>query len=282
MRRYLTGFASVPLNVALVDNPPENLPAELRQARIRALIGTQEFVRVSELATRFSTSEVTIRTDLIALEAAGHLRRVHGGAVARIVHRPEQPFDTTREVIVEGHAAMGRLGASLVSSGDALILDVGTTTTALARAIVEREEVHDLVIFTNGLNIALELERAHPRVTVVVTGGTLRPMQHSLVNPMGEDLLRTIKANVAFIGCNGVDLTGGITNVNLPEAQIKQRMIDAVRRRVVLADHTKLGHVELVRICAIEDVDVLITDAGGDTDLVNAIRARGPEVLVAE
>jgi len=266
----------------VVNGTTEGLPAELRQAKIRALLATHEFVRVAELATQFATSEVTIRTDLIALEAAGHLRRVHGGAVPRIVHRPEQPFDITREAIVERHAVIGRAAAALIESGDTVILDVGTTTTAVARAIVERTELDQVVIFTNGLNIALELERAHPRVTVVVTGGTLRPMQHSLVNPMGEDLLRTIKANVAFIGCNGVDLAGGVTNVNLPEAEIKRRMLDAVRRRVVLSDHTKLGHVELARICALEDVDVLVTDSGADADFVNAVRARGPAVVVAD
>lgn len=260
----------------------ETPPAALRQAKIRALLATQEFVRVGELAHRFATSEVTIRTDLIALEAAGHLRRVHGGAVPRIMHRPEQPFDITREAIVERHSAIARAAVALVEPGDTLILDVGTTTTALARAIVQREELDQLVIFTNGLNIALELEQAHPRVTVVVTGGTLRPMQHSLVNPMGEDLLRNIRANVAFIGCNGVELNGGITNVNLPEAEIKRRMLEAVRRRVVLADATKLGLVGLARICSIEDIDVLVTDAEADTDLVNAIRGRGPDVVVAE
>jgi DeoR family transcriptional regulator, aga operon transcriptional repressor len=263
-------------------NTGESLPAELRQARIRALLATQEFVRVSELAGRFATSEVTIRTDLMSLEAAGHLRRVHGGAVPRIVHRQEQPFDITREAIVERHAGIGRAAAALVEPGDALILDVGTTTTAVARAIVERADLDQLVIFTNGLNIALELERAHPRVTVVVTGGTLRPMQHSLVNPMGEDLLRTIKANVAFIGCNGVDVASGVTNVNLPEAEIKRRMLEAVRKRVVVADHSKHGHVELARICAIEDVDVLVTDAEAEAEFVSAVRARGPSVVVAE
>jgi DeoR family transcriptional regulator, aga operon transcriptional repressor len=258
------------------------LPAELRQAKIRALLGTQEFVRVAELAARFSTSEVTIRTDLMALEAAGHLRRVHGGAVPRIVHRPEQPFDASREAMVERHAGIARAAVDLLSPGDTMILDVGTTTTALARAIVEREDLDQLVIFTNGLNVALELERAHPRVTVVVTGGTLRPMQHSLVNPLATELLRTIRANIAFVGCNGVDLAAGVTNVNLPEAEVKRQMLDAVRRRVVLADGTKLGHVELARVCGIEDVDVLITDGDADPDLVTAIRARGHEVVVAE
>jgi DeoR family transcriptional regulator of aga operon len=260
----------------------EHLPAELRQARIRALLANQEFVRVAELAIRFSTSEVTIRSDLVTLELAGHVRRVHGGAVPRIVHRPEQPFDIRLDEAVQRHAAIGRAAADLVESGTTVILDVGTTTTAVARAVVERHDLRDVVIFTNGLNIALELERAHPRVTVVVTGGTLRPMQHSLVNPMGEDLLRTIRANAAFIGCNGVDLTGGVTNVNLPEAEIKRRMIDAVRRRIVVADHTKLGQVELARVCALEDVDVLVTDGEANRDLVNAFRSHDLDVVVAE
>ena len=138
-----------------------------------------------------------------------------------------------------------------------------------------------MVVFTNGLNIALELEPAHPRFTIVVTGGTVRPMQHSLVNPLGEEVLASIKANLAIIGCNGVDIAGGITNVNLPEAEIKRRMLAAVRRRVVVADSTKLGQVELARICAVGDIDVLVTDMGADRELLDAVRAAGPEVLVA-
>lgn len=258
-----------------------HVPPELRQARIRALLATEEFVRVADLSARFGTSEVTIRNDLVALESAGHLRRVHGGAVPRIVHRAEQPFDTSREEAVEAHAPLGRAAASLVAPGDTVILDVGTTTTAVARALVARVELSNVVVFTNGLNIALELEPAHPRFTIVVTGGTVRPMQHSLVNPLGEEVLASIKANLAIIGCNGVDIAGGITNVNLPEAEIKRRMLAAVRRRVVVADSTKLGQVELARICALGDIDVLVTDVGADRELLDAVRATGPEVLVA-
>ena len=106
-------------------------------------------------------SEVTIRNDLVALEAAGHLRRVHGGAVPRIVHRVEQPFDTAHPVGVARHAPIGEVAAGLVQSGDTLILDVGTTTTAVARALIAREDLTDIVVFTSGLNIALEPEAAH-------------------------------------------------------------------------------------------------------------------------
>jgi DeoR family transcriptional regulator of aga operon len=259
----------------------QHVPAEVRQSRIRALLATQEFVRVADLAAAFGTSEVTIRNDLVSLEAAGHLRRVHGGAVPRIVHRVEQPFDDTHPDSVGRHTPIGRRAAALVQPGDTLILDVGTTTTAVAKALVARDDLADVVVFTNGLNIALELEAAHPRFTIVVTGGTVRPMQHSLVNPLGDVLLGSIKANLAIIGCNGVDVVGGITNVNLPEAEIKARMLAAVRRRVVVADSSKLGQVELARVCPIADIDVLVTDATADAQQLDALRGAGLEVLVA-
>jgi DeoR family transcriptional regulator of aga operon len=264
-----------------MSSTEHHVPPEVRQARIRALLGTQEFVRVADLATTFGTSEVTIRNDLVSLEASGHLRRVHGGAVPRIVHRVEQPYDDTHPDAVLRHTPIGERAAALVQPGDTLIIDVGTTTTAVARALVAREDLSDVVIFTNGLKIALELERAHPRFTIVVTGGTVRPLQHSLVNPLGDVLLGSIKANLAIIGCNGVDVTGGITNVNLPEAEIKARMLAAVRRRVVVADSSKLGQVELARVCPIGDIDVLVTDGEADATQVEGLRGAGLEVLVA-
>ena len=135
-------------------------------------------------------------------------------------------------------------------------------------------------MFTNGLTIALELELAFPRVSVVVTGGTLRPMQHSLVNPLGEGILSQISASVAFIGCNGVDPVGGITNINLPEAEIKRRMVAAARKRVVLADGRKIGVVELVRVCTISEVDELITDDRADAAVLDRVSELGVHVTV--
>ncbi len=259
---------------------PEPLPAEVRQNRIRSYINEHEFVRVSDISERFGVSEVTARADLTALEDRGFVRRVHGGAVPRQVHRTERPFDLAEGSLVANLAHLGAAGAALVKPGDAVLIDVGTTTTALARALVARSELSEVSVFTNGLTIALELEAAFPRVTVVVTGGTLRPMQHSLVNPLGETILEGIRASVAFIGCNGVDPTGGITNINLPEAEIKRRFVSAARRRVVLADGRKLGVVELVQVCSMADVDELVTDDRADPEMVERIRGLGVEVTV--
>ena len=123
-----------------------------------------------------------------------------------------------------------------MADGDTVLLHVGTTTTAIARALVARADLRDVTVVTNGLTVALVLERAWPRISVVVTGGTLRPLQHSLVNPLGTVLLDGLNASIAFIGCNGVDGAGGVTNVNLPEAEVKRAMLLSARRPVVVAD----------------------------------------------
>lgn len=198
----------------------------------------------------------------------------------RRVHRVERPFDLAEDGLVAARSHLGAEAASRVRSGDAVLVDVGTTTTALARALVARSDLSEVSVFTNGLTIALELEAAFPRITVVVTGGTLRPMQHSLVNPLGENLLNGINASIAFIGCNGVDPTGGITNINLPEAEIKQKMVAAARTRIAVAEGKKVGVVELARVCSMEEVDELITDDRADADELDAIRALGVVVTV--
>jgi DeoR family transcriptional regulator of aga operon len=169
----------------------------------------------------------------------------------------------------------------MIADGDTLILDVGTTTTAIARALVLRTDLRDVTVLTNGLNIALELEPAAPRISVVVTGGTLRPLQHSLVNPLGTVLLERLRASVAFVGCNGVDPEVGITNVNLPEAEVKRAMLLAARRRVIVADGSKVGQVELAKVCDIEEVNLLVTDPSADPELLTEIAAAGCQVELA-
>ncbi len=258
-----------------------DVPPELRQERITGLVQDRGFVRVVDLATRFHVSTVTIRSDLQALEARGKLRRIRGGAVPASVVPGEQPFEASALDLASEKSRIGMLAASKVASGETVLLDVGTTTTAVARALLARTDLHDVTVFTTALNVALELERAHPRMTVVVTGGTLRPLQHSLVNPLATILLGRVHASIAFLGCNGVDVRGGITNINLPEAEIKRAMLLAARRGVVVADGSKLGEVELAKVCDIDEVSMVITDQTADLTVVSEIEATGCSVEIA-
>jgi DeoR family transcriptional regulator of aga operon len=252
----------------------------MRRAQILAFIKSKDFARVTDLSTKFGVSEVTVRGDLDALAELGHIRRIRGGAMPPQVPRPELSFEESLNSHIVEKVSIGHLAAGLVSHGETIILDVGTTTAAIARALLKREELRDIVIFTNALNIALELEVAIPRITVVVTGGTLRPLQHSLVNPLGAKIIEHIHAHTTFMGCNGVDPVRGITNANLAEAEIKQRMLQAARRRIIVADGSKVGKVEVAYLCGIEDIDLLITDRSADPALLTTLREKGLEILL--
>lgn len=258
----------------------ENLPAEVRQQLTHQLLEQRGFVRVRELSERFRVSTVTARNDLQVLEEKRLAHRVHGGAMPINVSRGERPFEETATQFAAQKAAIARTAAALVSRGEAILIDVGTTAAALAQALVARTDLTELTVITNGLKIALDLEAAHPRFSIVVTGGTLRPKQHSLVDPLAGAMLTSLRVDTVFLGCNGIDAEAGVSNINLPEADIKRSMIAAARRCVVLADSSKLGVRALAPVCAIDAVDVLITDAGAPPEALSALRALGVDVIV--
>lgn len=250
------------------------LPAE-RLERIRKLLLAHGAVRVTALSKEFDVAEVTIRSDLARLEQEGFARRTHGGAVLATGTRFERPFAEQEARFREEKQRIGAAAAKLIEDGDTVILDVGTTTTEIARHL---SPVTNLVVVTSALNIALELER-YPGVTVVVTGGTLRPMQHSLVNPLATILLSQINADKLFLGCNGVSAEKGITNSNMQEAEIKRAMIATAKRVIVVADSSKIGAVAAAHVAPISAVHQVITDANADEAELERIRQRGVDVL---
>lgn len=255
-----------------------SLKAAMRHQIILTTLSEQGQVTVSELATRLGVSGVTIREDLRVLEAEHQLIRSRGGALAPGQERSEQPLELTSKANVAAKRAIGTAAAMLVQNGQKVIVDVGSTTTALAEALPST--LKDFTVITNGINIALTLERC-PHCSIVVTGGTLRPMQHSLVAPLGTLLLERLNADIAFLGCNGVTVRHGFTNSNLAEAEIKQAMIASAERVVFLADHTKLGCVASAFVARLPQADLLITDDGADPKVLAELRNAGLEIQVA-
>ena len=251
-----------------------------RRDRMLAVINERAFVRVNELSTQFGVSEVTTRSDLAVLAERGQIARIRGGAMPRPELGRERPFEQALASFAREKVAIGRAAANLIRDGESVILDVGTTAVAAARALVARAELKDVVVFTNGLKTALELEPAIPRLSVVVLGGTLRPLQHSLVDPLASHMLEQVAVGTVLLGCNGIHPTGGVTNINLPEAQVKRQMLKIARRRIVLADGDKVGRIELAHLCPVDQIDMLITGESADPDVLDALRERGCEVRV--
>jgi DeoR family transcriptional regulator of aga operon len=261
-------------------------PAAARRERIRSIVDERGFAKVAQLSQLFGISEVTIRSDLDALADVNALQRVHGGAVPGGVASGrqsglERPFEQSMLAGAREKARIGREAASLVQSHQAIVLDVGTTTTAIASALLERDDLQGVVVITNALNIALLLEPVIPRFTVVVTGGTVRPLQHSLVDPLAGVVFDRIRADLAFIGCSGVDAASGITNVNLPEADLKRRMLAASARCIVVADSSKLGVTQQSRVAPMDEIDTLITGIEADSHELERLSATGLRVLLA-
>ena len=256
-------------------------PAEVRRQRILDYVGKREYVRVAELGDEFRVSHVTIRADLAAMERRGLIARVHGGAMPTPRLVSERSFEETAGQNAREKAAIGRVAVALVHDGESIAIDVGTTTAALARALVRRGTLRQVTVFTNSLRIASELEPAIPRITVVMTGGTLRPMQHSLVDPMASGIFDRIRPHVVFLGANGLDAVHGVTNVNLPEAEMKLRMARAARRVVLLVDGAKLGRVDVAHVCTADELDLVVTGTSAPSGELQALREAGVEVLVA-
>jgi DeoR family transcriptional regulator of aga operon len=222
---------------------------------------------------------VTVRTDLAALENEGRLTRVHGGAMPRRVGvERESSLEQSRTRLTRAKQAIAAETAARVRSGESILLDVGSTTLAVAYALVARRDLTEVVIVTNGLAVALALEPAIPRFTVVVTGGTVRSLQHSLVNPLATTLLERLRVDLAILGATGIDAEAGATNVNLPEAEVKRRMVACAARRVLAADSTKLGQVHLGRVASLAELDELITDDRATEAQLDPLRRAGLRV----
>ncbi len=255
-----------------------SLSAKLRRKRILERLEREGALKVRDLAREFGVSQVTIRADLAALEREGRLVRTRGGALPPEPGRFELPLWESQRVHLKEKAAIGRYAAGLVEDGETIFVDVGSTTTEFARAL--SPELKDVLVVTNALNIALLLE-AHPGVRVVVTGGTLRALQHSLVNPFGTRVLEAFYADKAFLGANGIHPEAGVTNANVAEAEIKRVMVTHARSAYVLADHSKLLRVATARFATLAEVTALVTDDGADPEAVAALERAGLEVLRA-
>ena len=265
-------------------SPPDGivvLSTGERRRRIMAVLRSQEFARIQDLSRSFGVSEVTIRSDIDVLAKSGGVRRVRGGVMRSSEMFAENRYEERSRVRHAEKEAIGAEAAALLQSNDTVILDSGTTTMAVARAILARVDLQNVTVFTNGLNIALALEPAIPRLQIVVLGGTLRPMQHSLVEPMATLLLERLRASYAFVGCNGIGPDGGIMTTNLPEMVMKRHMLRACSRSVLVADASKFTQEALVRVCGLDEIDILITAGAVAADRGEILRDAGVDLREA-
>ncbi len=254
--------------------------AQQRHARILSELEARESVRVSDLVALLGVSDMTIRRDLDALQRAGQLHKVHGGATRRADRSTDEPgfaAKSTREQ-AEKEAIAAR-AATLVEPGSAVAISAGTTTHALARYL---HGVAGLTVVTNSMWVADTLHAADRTDTTVLLTGGLRTPSDALVGPMTVNALRSIHADVAFVGVHGMDLRTGFTTPNLMEWETNLALVACARRLVVVADSTKWGVVGLSSFAALADADVLVTDIGLPDEARQVLGERVGELILVD
>ncbi len=247
---------------------------EERRRRICEFLRAEGRVTVEALATRFGTSQVTVRADLSALELAGALIRTHGGALPR--EEEDEPLGIKQ---LQHHAEKVRIAAAavtLIRDGETIILDSGTTTAEIARAL-RKADLKSINVITNALNVAALLMDV-PSVRLIVPGGILRRESNSLSGPMAEAALANLQADRLYLGADGLDTEIGVMTPHLQEAELNAKMIRISHHVVVVADSSKLLRRNISLIAKVEQIHMLITDRAAPEQAVDELRRRGVEV----
>lgn len=249
---------------------------EERRQHILSLIQKKGRVLVDELSQELDLSKITIRKDLDYLQAKDLLVRTHGGALpAQAGALSDPPIQEKEGLHHEEKVRIAKAAAAMVSEGQCIILDSGTTTTEIARAILSFRR---LTVITNALNIAADLARTD--FEIIMIGGTLRKNSLSVVGPLAEDVLKEMHADIVFLGVDGFDINVGLTTPNLLEARVNRAMVKAATKVVAVCDSSKFNHRSLSLIVGTSAINHVITDSNLPAEEVKAIRDAGIEVTV--
>ena len=226
-----------------------------RKQEIMRILQRQETVQVVELARLLDVSKVTVRNDWDELENKGLLMRTYGGAVLPEKRGTERFISNTMKEFFEQKEQIARLACTLVSSGQNIIIDNGSTTIHVAKYIRDMA----VTVTTSSLLVIEELMHAE-KVDLIVSGGVLRRQSMGLMGNLSKDVYRQVHADWLFLGASGYSASQGVFCTNLIEAETKQAMIQGATNVCLLVDSSKMEHLSLARVCDWNSIDYLITD----------------------
>jgi DeoR/GlpR family transcriptional regulator of sugar metabolism len=244
---------------------------ERRSALLASLQGTGR-VEVAEAARRFGTAEMTIRRDLDALVAQGAARRVRGGAVSLLLRAEEPPFSVRTVAAGDAKRRIGRVAADLLVDGESVVLDSGTTALEVARCLAGRR----VTVMPLSLHAASVLAPIDG-VRLLMAGGEVRSGELSLVGPLATTSLGALRFDTAILSCCGL-ADGQVTAHDLGDAEVKRAMRASASRTVLVADSSKFARSATAVVCAVSELDVIITDSSVPIETAAAVRGCGVEI----
>jgi DeoR family fructose operon transcriptional repressor len=251
-----------------------------RQSRLRDLLSRRGMADLDTIAAELNVSQSTVRRDIEALEQIGVVERTHGGVIW-IGDRPpanSRPyaFHQRMSYQVDAKRQIARAARKLVQPGQTVLLDGGTTTFYLAQELLGQP----LQLVTNSLPIA-NLFLNDENVELVLTGGLMYPRYGVLLGPMAENILATIHTKTLFLSVAGIH-DGVLYNQNVLLVQAERRMMEQAQQVVLLADSGKFGQQALSQLCALGEIDVVVSDAGLAEDQRKEVAGAGCALIIAE
>ncbi len=246
-----------------------------RHAKILQEVHERGFIESGELAAIYHVSSITIRRDLRTLCGQKLIKLEHGGAtrVDYLVSDTEPLYETKAYMNADRKAAIGAVAAGLVQDGDTIILDSGTTSLRVAQAL-KRISFNHLRIFTSDIMIAKELCPA-ANFDVIVLGGLMRTSYYNTYGTIAETVLKMLKANKMFLGLDAATLKRGISNLQLEEIGVKQKMMEISDEVIAVADSSKFGIEAPYQLCSWSDVNAVVTDDEIDKEFLDLFDSSG-------
>ncbi len=248
--------------------------SNFRQKEILELARKEGKVTVDGLAKLYDVTVQTIRRDLSELAESQRLERVHGGAVVpsgvvNIVYQERRRLNES------GKKAIAEICANAIPDGASVFMNIGTSTEAVAREMLDHE---NLLVVTNNLNIA-NILAANQSCQIILAGGVLRRTDGGLVGGLTSEMVQQFKFDFSVLGCSAIDADGDLLDFDGQEVLVSRTAIQRSRKVMVVADNLKFKRKAPLTICSLKDVAVLFTDGKLPGDLLAQCDTWGTEVL---
>ncbi len=249
-----------------------------RKEKILDLLKEDGSAKVIDLARIFKVTEVTIRQDLEKLEKNGLVNREHGGVHLKDVEDKVRNFSLVHQENLKEKEIIAEKCLEFIQPGDTIILDSGSTTTEIAKKIVN---IKGLTVITNALNIALMLG-ANPNIDIIMTGGEFKAPTLSLTGQKAADFFKGLNVQKLFLATAGISLKSGLTYPSLSDLVVKKAMIDAADTTYLVADSSKIGKSAFASLGALSLIDYIITDEGVETKHKEVFKEHDIQLIIAE
>lgn len=234
-------------------------------------------VSVEDLAQRFQVTVQTIRRDLSDLAKSGRLERVHGGGILTSGNI-NICYQDRRSLNEDAKRGIAKTCAARIPNGSSVFLNIGTSTEAVATALLDHQ---NLLVVTNNMNVA-QILAVQDDCRVIVTGGSLRRSDGGLIGHLASSTIRQFKFDFAVIGCSALDLDGDLLDFDFQEVDVSQTIIGQARSTFLVADHSKLHRKAPARIGSLSEIDAIYTDLPLPASLAGLCRDWNTEIVLPD